>query len=303
MAMTPDKFPRLVEMDAMLSKEFALFAKSIPKQYELFGDDWAADFERELKTTFDTDSLRSAVKGYAKFALEALRLQKKFDLTQKYENKTYEQASQEVYLNERYMKDLYLPGLLLSHYMWPHHYRQKIWMTEKFLPLVKNGGRFCDVGVGTGFYSRYLLQYLPDISGFGFDISRFSLESAQDLIKKSGLNSRYQVNEMLIEEWKGEKFDVFLSVEVLEHLSDPMQYLRYLASVLKSGAYGVITAAIDAPNRDHIYLYRHVDEIGKQISEAGFKIIDVQNFAAFEKSKDNPTVPQNGCFIVQRTVQ
>ena len=172
-------------------------------------------------------------------------------------------------------------------------------MIEKFLPLVAKATQFCDVGVGSGFYSRFLLEHLAKIQGFGFDISQYSLTFTRELIARSGLNARYNTFEMLIENWEGKKFDCFLSVEVLEHLTEPVQYLRSLRSVLTEGAKGVVTAALDAPNRDHIYLYRDLESVEVQLKESGFQILDSQNFPAFQKSRENPTVPQNACFIVR----
>ncbi len=246
--------------------------------------------------------LESAVIGYGKFSMEGLRLQKKFDKTLCYENKTYEQAATEVYLNKDYMFDLYLPGLLLSHYLWPHHYRQLLWFREAFIPLVQKSSakNFYDIGVGSGFYSKIMLQSVPQIYGHGYDISEFSLQHTQQLLKAWNFENRYEAHlQDMTQNPPHELADSFMNIEVLEHLEDPISFLKALRKIVKKGAYGFITAAIDAPNRDHIYLYRDLEGISSQIEAAGFNIVEGKNFPAFEKSAENPTVPQNGSFIVQ----
>jgi hypothetical protein len=59
--------------------------------------------------------LVAAVKGYANFAMQSMRLQAKFERELKYKAKTHEEAASEVYFNEQHMMQEYLPGLLISH--------------------------------------------------------------------------------------------------------------------------------------------------------------------------------------------
>lgn len=276
----------------------------IGKQRKRFGEEWLARFEHDLSIFFggDHEALKNATRGYIKFALDGMLLQRRFDKTRIYEPKTYEEAAAEVYQNERYMHTLYLPGLYLSHFLWQHHYLQHIHFVEKFVPLLKkHGGKtFYDVGVGTGFYSREMLLAVPGMQGQGFDLSRFALDYTTRMIKAFGAADRYKTNlHDIIERPPSIPADFIINVEVLEHLPDPVTFLKALNKMLAPGGLGMITAAVTAPNADHIYLYNSVDEVAAQVREAGFKVIEQIEDAAYEP-KPGQTVPKNACVFVTK---
>ena len=163
---------------------------TVGKAHATFGGDWAARFGETLDRVFgdDTRKLELAMQGYVRFALEATKLQKRFQKDRRYAAKMYAEAASEVYHNEGYMMDLYLPGILLSHYLWPHHYRQLEYFHGRFMPRVQSAAEklFYDVGVGTGFYSRQMLAAAPQAQGVAFDISEFSLRYATNQIRAFG---------------------------------------------------------------------------------------------------------------------
>jgi 2-polyprenyl-3-methyl-5-hydroxy-6-metoxy-1,4-benzoquinol methylase len=86
-------------------------------------------------------------------------------------------------------------------------------------------------------------------------------------------------------------------VEVLEHLEKPVAFLKVLRRMLQDGGKAFITAAITAPNEDHIYLYNEVGDVEAQLLEAGFSVLDFQEDIAYEPKKDEP-VPRLAAFIV-----
>lgn len=298
------EFPHLLGIENYLNVKFPYFSKIIEKRYEEFGAAWARQFEKEMDAFFadDMERLHKAVYGYGKFALDGLRLQKKFDKTLQYEAKRYEDVKEDVYLNREYMFTLYLPGILLSHYLWPHHYNQKLWFLKNFIPLIRNDSvnSFCDVGVGTGFYSKEVLLNVPGIVGDGYDISEWSLEHTKMLVERWGFGDRYHSTvQDIIANPPEKRFDCAINVEVLEHLEDPVTFLKALKKMIRDGGYAFITAAINAPNADHIYLYQELDSVAKELHAAGFKVIAKENFPAFTTNKPGETVPENGSFIVQ----
>ena len=77
--------------------------------------------------------------------------------------------------------------------------------------------------------------------------------------------------------------------------------INSLYSVLRPGGYGMISAAVNAPNADHIYLYRSGDEVANQIKKAGFSIIDQTCDKAYEPRRTDEIVPENyGALIKKR---
>jgi hypothetical protein len=298
------EYPHINAVESYFAAKFPYFAKTISKRLDDFGTQWCDGFEKELAVFFGGDEarLKSAAHGYGLFALDGLRLQKKFDKTLQYVNQSYADLKDEVYLNREYMFSLYLPGILLSHYLWPHHFNQKIWFLKEFISLVKkeNVETFCDVGVGTGFYSKEMLLNLPGAEGYGYDISDNSLEHAKTMVTQWGFGGRYHCNQQDITANPPKRLhDCAVNVEVLEHLEDPVAFLKALRKMIKDGGYAFITAAIDAPNKDHIYLYRDLESVAKELRQAGFSVVAQENFPAFLASKPGETVPQNGSFIVR----
>lgn len=298
-------FPHVNVVERALRDKAPYLAGVIQKQINEFGTSWLSEFDRELNAFFGNDAprLANAVRGYIKFALDGMLLQKRFDNAGRYEPKTYDEAAQEVYQNPDYMFNLYLPGIQLSHFLWRHHYLQHIFFVQRFLPLIvgHGGSKFYDVGVGTGFYSKEMLRLVPNLRGEGFDLSEFSLTYARRMVESSGLADRYTCG---IRDVTASPAIVpapfIINVEVLEHLEDPLLFLKALNSLLEPRGYGMITAAVTAPNADHIYLYNSADEVVAQIEEAGFRVVDYREDRAYELTKPSESVPKNAAVIVTK---
>ena len=70
--------------------------------------------------------------------------------------------------------------------------------------------------------------------------------------------------------------------------------------MLEPGGYGLITAAVTAPNADHIYLYNSIGEVLAQVEQAGFKVVDSREDRAYEPTKPTESVPKNAAIIVTK---
>ena len=274
----------------------------VSRAHQEFGDKWAAEFEEVLERMFDEHaSLEAAIGGYADFAVDALRLQAVFEKTREYKAKTYEEAASEVYHNKEYMFGMYLPGILLSHFLWPHHYRQNAFFLNTFLPdmLRKNASFFADVGIGTGFYSRMILTGSPGIHGTGFDISPSSHDYTLGQVGNFGAKDRYNIElRDIIKDTPEGVTDWLVSVEVLEHLEQPLEFLRALRRMLRPDGKAFITAALNAPNADHIYLYRSPSEVNEQLEAAGFVVEQFHSSLAHAPRRPGLPVPEISAFIV-----
>jgi SAM-dependent methyltransferase len=297
-------YPHVEQFERILGRVAPYMSSAVEKGRSAFGADWERQYEETLGTLFDEDEARltAGARGYVRFALDALRLQKRFEKEGVYLAKTYDEAARAVYHNREYMETLYLPGILLSHYLWPHHYRQLGYFQREFMPRVRKAGarRFLDVGVGTGFYSRQALAAAPEMRGTAYDISEHSLAYARAHVGAFGFADRWTGEiRNVITDPPAETWPCIVSVEVLEHLEDPLAYLQAVRARFEKGGFGFITAAITAPNEDHIYLYRDHREVAAQIEAAGFSILDFQEDLAYEPKADEP-VPRLAAFIVTR---
>lgn len=278
------------------------FSDVLDRSGEAFGGQWADEFDTLIGTLFPTDVLvKEALHGYVRFATDSLRLQARFEKTGVYRSSSYAEAAVRVYHNESYMMSQYLPGLLLSHYLWPHHYRQLLFFDSAFVRHLRDAkiGRFSEVGIGTGLYSRRLLQAIPKIVGSGYDISASAQAFVGNHLSAFGLRRRYQVSlQNIVTKPPQEQVEALICVEVLEHLEDPVEFLRALRCMLKSGGRAFITAAVSADHADHIYLYRTAGEVEAHLVEAGFVVEQSFVAVAYPPRFPGQPLPIAAAFIV-----
>ncbi|WP_340646699.1 class I SAM-dependent methyltransferase [Phenylobacterium sp.] len=293
--------PRLARMRTIFAEQYRFSRDIVDRAIAAFGGSWADEAEETLRVLFsDDEGLNAAIRGYSVFALDSMRRQARFEKTLAYPSKTYAEAASEVYFNDAHMMGVYLPGLLLSHFLWPHHYRQLEFFDAAFVRPMKaaGGARFVEVGVGTGLYSRRLLQALPAATGYGLDISPSSQEYANRHVAAFGLQDRYQVHLRDVAEEADASAPWLLCVEVLEHLEDPVAFLKLLRRTLAPGGRAFITAALDAANADHIYLYRTSEEVQVHLQAAGFALEQAFLGAAYKPAQAGAPVPLAAAFVV-----
>lgn len=297
-----DKYPSLALIDATLRANHRFASCSVDRCIALFGETWATEFEQVASSLFkNPENLIAAVKGYASFSMQSMRLQAKFERELKYKVKTHEQAASEVYFNEQHMMQEYLPGLLISHFLWPHHYRQIQFFESAFIQSMRVAGAtsFIEVGIGTGLYSSLLLRKLPKVTGIGLDISPSSKKFTEAQMKALNLANRYHVVLCDVTTTPIEpKASWLVCVEVLEHLNDPVDFLRGLRRNMEPGARAFITAALNAAHADHIFLYRNSNEVLAQLIEVDFT--PEQSFvgSAYKPTSPGVPVPEAAAFIV-----
>lgn len=294
--------PHLADLRELLLTHYRFAADIVDRSFSVFGEAWADRIDDALQKLFPTsEALSAAIKGYSSFAMTSLRLQARFERSHEYVAKTYAEAAAEVYHNPEYMQSEYLPGLFLSHYLWPHHYRQIQFFETAFLePLrIADVPSFVEVGIGTGLYSRMALQSVPGLSGRGIDISVSSKQFAERQIDAFGLSARYRVDlEDVTKDTPDISADALICVEVLEHLEDPVEFLQALRRVLKPGGKAFITAALNAAHTDHIYLYRKAEDVEAQLVEAGFVIEQFFVGQAYAPARSGTPVPLAAAFVV-----
>ncbi|MEU2348203.1 class I SAM-dependent methyltransferase [Modestobacter sp. NPDC049651] len=298
----PDRHPLVAGLAGTLRDRHRFAADVVDRCAELFGEPWADEFETVVGALFPTAAaVEAAAKGYAAFAMQSMRLQAAFVATGSYRAKTYDQAASEVYFNEQHMLQEYLPGLLLSHFVWPHHYRQVQFFDSAFVSSMRVAGAssFVEVGIGTGLYSGLLLRRLPEVRGTGIDISPSSVVFTEAHLAALGVAERYRTELRDVTATPTEPAAQWLvCVEVLEHLEDPVTFLRGLRAALAPGGKAFITAAVNAAHADHIYLYRTADDVRAQLEEAGFTLEQSFVGAAYRPPSPGAPVPEAAAFVV-----
>lgn len=155
-------------------------------------------------------------------------------------------------------------------------------------------GRLLEIGSGLGHLSYMLFAR-------GWDVS--SLELSDKAVEWSSRVFKLPVEATMIENYKGEKFDMFVMIEVLEHLYNPIEALQKISSLgtKKSLIFGTTpnTASEHWPKEktkeyipdiyvpdDHIVLLNK-DSLYKLLKRAKFKDISIDYFGVGKKNDSN----------------
>jgi 2-polyprenyl-6-hydroxyphenyl methylase/3-demethylubiquinone-9 3-methyltransferase len=101
-------------------------------------------------------------------------------------------------------------------------------------PKAFSGLRFLDIGCGGGLLSEPMARLGAEV--VGADASRTNIEVAKIHAAQTRLDIDYRA--ITAEELNaaGEKFDVILNMEVIEHVADPALFLGECAAMAKPGA-------------------------------------------------------------------
>lgn len=108
-----------------------------------------------------------------------------------------------------------------------------------------NGKKVLDAACGTGYGSIHLLKTGNAHSVLGIDIAKDAIDFANNY-SAEGLRFRQHDCMKLLE--LGEKFDVVISFETIEHLPDPGKFIQQVHGILNDGGIFVCST----PNKDRL---------------------------------------------------
>jgi 2-polyprenyl-3-methyl-5-hydroxy-6-metoxy-1,4-benzoquinol methylase len=116
-------------------------------------------------------------------------------------------------------------------YLWPP-------VLNALRPLAGSGARVLDAGCGNGAFCSILQKNLG-LEAYGCDLS----ESGVEIATKNYPDCRFQQLSVYDDFATafGTKFDAIISIEVIEHLYDPLTFLRRVRESLNPGGLFVIT--------------------------------------------------------------
>lgn len=100
-------------------------------------------------------------------------------------------------------------------------------------PKALTGLRFLDIGCGGGLLSEPMARLGADV--VGADASEVNIETAKVHAEQSGLSIDYRAVTSESLEADGEKFDVVLNMEVVEHVADVNLFMSSCARMVKPG--------------------------------------------------------------------
>lgn len=160
-----------------------------------------------------------------------------------------------------------------------------------FSPLA--GKTALDVGCGAGLLSEPLARLGAAVTGL--DAAPENIAAAQAHATLSGLSIDYRAGS--VERLAGERFDLVVSLEVIEHVASPAEFVRGLAGALAPGGLMILST----PNRTPLSRLALItlaegtrriprgthdwekfltpDELRGLVEDAGLTVIDIQGLA------------------------
>ena len=136
------------------------------------------------------------------------------------------------------------------------------YMFQRHLKAYQFSMDFCqnkvilDAGCGEGYGSNLLAEVAT--KAIGIDISREAIRHARE--KYSRENLHYYVTDVVNMDFADNTFDVIVSFQVIEHLNNPLKFLKEIKRVLKKGGWAIISTPNKSLCDGHAFGKYHVKE-------------------------------------------
>ncbi|ELR7241974.1 methyltransferase domain-containing protein, partial [Campylobacter coli] len=134
---------------------------------------------------------------------------------------------------------------------------------------------------------------------YGIDISPISCQMSKDMVENQFgvINQNNFKCDFICKDFTkcnfNNKADLVVMGEVLEHVEQPLQFMKDVKTLLNDGGEIFATIPINAPAIDHIYLFSHPDEVKDLLKNAGLKIKECEYFMANNYSLEKALKTKN----------
>lgn len=215
-------------------------------------------------------SIHYVVDAYHRLCRDMLVERIRFQKTGKYSCRDAAHALKNVYSSETKMK-AYMYGLALSQFLWPNHYAMYDFFISESRKIT-DVRSYLEIGPGHGFFLVESIRKFPEAKFDAIDISPVSKSISEALVKHFIGSSKCQFQVKDVNDLKSGSYDYIVMCEVLEHLDEPRSVMAKIRSLLNKSGHFFITTCANCPAIDHVYRYRSIDHIRKEVNEAGFEI-------------------------------
>lgn len=213
---------------------------------------------------------------YNTIVRDTLKEQFYFQRYGRYRHSSYADVAASVYQNEDYMKR-YMYGLALTTYLWPNHRTIHRCFIDAF-PR-QQSGQYLEIGPGHGVYFMNAMRLGKYRRHVGIDISPTSIALTKSLLSSGNFGhfSNYEfVCADFLADQIDDRFQAVVMGEVLEHVENPLGFLKKIRALTDHKAFVFVTTAINAPAIDHIYLYDSPEAVTKMAVAAGFRVLKAE---------------------------
>lgn len=220
-------------------------------------------------------SLSRMADCYLTLVDDILREQIHFRRHRAYRHSTYAEVAASVYDDPDYMTR-YMVGLGLSTYVWPNHVAMRRF-AERTMPPGRGGG-YLEVGPGHGLAFLHAMTLGGYGAYVGVDVSATSLELTRSLLvsRRGPLPPTVTLHhgDFLEQDVPGAPFDAIVLGEVIEHVEQPLAFLRRAVALAGPDTWLHVTTCVNSPAIDHIYLFGTDAEVEAMLAEAGLDVQD-----------------------------
>lgn len=232
-----------------------------------FADDLAASIE-----TICGERLREVCEDYRWLSGVILDEELFFRRNGRYRLTSFDEAEAGIYANRAYMAR-YCNGILASQLWWSNHTDSMRYFRDSFLAGAHPGSAHLEVGPGHGLLLAMAAGTAQCATVEGWDVSEASLTRTRDALARMGVDAdRVVLRQIDIRSAPQGSFDSIAFSEVLEHVEDPLSALRTLRALLRPGGRIYINAPVNSPAPDHLFLFRHPEEVVEMVRAAGLSV-------------------------------
>ena len=211
--------------------------------------------------------------GYNLFIRETIAEQIRFSRERCYRFSTYAEVVEAGYTAPDYIES-YMVGLAISLFFWPNHVAMRGFHAD-WVRYCPSGGSYLEVGPGHGLLFAEAMRAGAFSQYLGVDVNPKSAQMTLDLLVSGVygefLDYQVEVADFLTWDCSGQWEAVVLG-EVVEHIEYPLEFLKKAAAVTRPGGRLFVSTCINAPEIDHIHLYRDVAEVEADLAAAGLLI-------------------------------
>ena len=210
-------------------------------------------------------------RSYQLIVLDFIKESLYFKEHKKYRYSQFKEVADQVYFDKDFMS-LYMHGLLITLFFWPNHLN--LYRFFKTTIPKEQQGTFLEIGPGHGYFFYTALHNTAYTNFVGIDLSETSIQQTKTLANSRMHEKNIQLHccDFLQIPLNESRFDAIVMGEMLEHVENPKDFLKKIASIAKPNAYIYITTCINGPAIDHIYQFKDLEEIELLFNQSGLSI-------------------------------
>lgn len=181
--------------------------------------------------------------------------------------------AESLYKNTDYMHN-YMIGLCLSIYMWQIQRDNMRFFIKSCKEDSHTSGRYLEVGPGHGEYFVAAMENTHFREYIGVDISATAVEMSRKFTEYATDNRKdcHILHKNFFDYSPEMKFQGIVMGEVLEHVDEPLLFLRKIYTLADNTAFIFLTTAINSPYPDHIYHFHNKNEIYDLFDQASLRV-------------------------------